>query len=342
MRKIYLLEKHLGKWSLSADKDYVKKFLSKMGYAFTDNIFNADIIYSVWYYSLFSKKKFYLIKLLRKLKNVKVVTTVTNEEIISKDFDGLKRVVDCWIVPNKRMYNFLESNGFKLELIPFYVDRELFEKTNKTKEEICEILKIDYDNLNGKFLIGSFQRDSLGSNLTNPKWQKNPDLLVKVLRELPKDKIVLILAGPRRHYIIDQCEKHNIPYCFYGKNEYVTDLRDDLIENNIGFDKIALLYNLIDLYIVSSRIEGGPKSVLESSLTKTLIVSTEVGLAPDMLHEDLIYQEENYQNIVNFIKDIIQTKKDMSKYIEYNFDKVSQALDQDILMKKYKAIIENV
>ena len=49
------------------------------------------------------------------------------------------------------------------------------------------------------------------------------------------------------------------------------------------------LYNLLDLYIVSSRIEGGPQAILECAASKTPILSTKVGVAPEVLHQDSIY-----------------------------------------------------
>ena len=43
------------------------------------------------------------------------------------------------------------------------------------------------------------------------------------------------------------------------------------------------LYNIFDLYIVSSRIEGGPQAIMEAAYTKTPIVSTDVGVASEIL-----------------------------------------------------------
>ena len=37
--------------------------------------------------------------------------------------------------------------------------------------------------------------------------------------------------------------------------------------------KMNKLYNILDLYIVSSRFEGGPQSIMECAVTKTPIIS---------------------------------------------------------------------
>ena len=49
------------------------------------------------------------------------------------------------------------------------------------------------------------------------------------------------------------------------------------------FETLNELYNCIDLYVVSSRIEGGPQAVPECAITRTPIISTDVGLAPEIL-----------------------------------------------------------
>ena len=62
--------------------------------------------------------------------------------------------------------------------------------------------------------------------------------------------------------IIQNLEKLGIPYKYF---------------NMISLEQINELYNCIDLYIVSSRCEGGPRSVFEAGLTKTPIISTVIG-----------------------------------------------------------------
>ena len=58
------------------------------------------------------------------------------------------------------------------------------------------------------------------------------------------------------------------------------------------------LYNVLDLYLVTSRIEGGPQAILECAHTRTPILSTDVGVAPEILSPKSIYSSTNYQNAV--------------------------------------------
>ena len=56
------------------------------------------------------------------------------------------------------------------------------------------------------------------------------------------------------------------------------------------------LYNCLDLYTVSSRVEGGPQSIFECSLVKTPIISTDVGLASEILSPESIFSMNNFNN----------------------------------------------
>lgn len=58
------------------------------------------------------------------------------------------------------------------------------------------------------------------------------------------------------------------------------------------------LYNCLNLYIVSSRIEGGPQSILECASNKTPIISTNVGIASEILSKNSIFNMKNFQKAI--------------------------------------------
>ena len=61
------------------------------------------------------------------------------------------------------------------------------------------------------------------------------------------------------------------------------------------FKEINELYNCLDLYIVSSRYEGGPQAILECGVTRTPIISTDVGIASEILSSTSIFDMNNFQ-----------------------------------------------
>lgn len=140
------------------------------------------------------------------------------------------------------------------------------------------------------FVVGSFQRDTEGAGIARgiyePKLEKGPDLFVKsllTLRKKMEKNIFVVLAGYRRQYVIQELKKHDIPYVYH-------EMCNDTMLNN--------LYNCLDLYIVSSRVEGGPRAINECGLTRTPLITTDVGIARLMCHPDSFFDMSNVEETV--------------------------------------------
>ena len=66
----------------------------------------------------------------------------------------------------------------------------------------------------------------------------------------------------------------------------------------IDLQELNELYNILDLYIVTSRIEGGPQAILECAVSKTPIVSTDVGVASEILDSKSIFKPEEFNKAI--------------------------------------------
>ena len=64
----------------------------------------------------------------------------------------------------------------------------------------------------------------------------------------------------------------------------------------VNTEELNELYNCLNLYIVTSRVEGGPQSIVECALSKTPIISTDVGIASEILSKNSIFNMENFEN----------------------------------------------
>ena len=221
------------------------------------------------------------------------------------------------------------------------MDKKEFFYINKDKKQICDDLNINYEKVKGKVLFGTFQRDST-KDLIHPKEVKNPDLLIEILKYMPKEKVILLIAGPRRHYLVNECLKNDIPFVYYGDYSCVKESRDDLFINNHDSEVINKLYNLTDVYIVTSRIEGGPKAIIEASLTRTLIFSTKVGLAADFLHPDLIFSEHEIRNLINFLRNFKSNQDKISNYIDFNYKNARKKVTERNYSQLYKKMLNNI
>ena len=244
----------------------------------TEKINESDIIWiiSPWLWKKIPK---------RYLKQNKVVCSVYHFE--EKDFerDSLKdfykrdSYVDEYHVISPYIEKDLRNLTTKpITYIPFWVNESIWfnipDKSNLRKK-----YNIDEES----YLIGSFQRDTEGSDLKSPKLIKGPDRFIEIVKSKKDDikNLKVVLTGKRRQYVISELEKLNIDYVYL---EMVT------------FEELNELYNILDLYIVSSRIEGGPQAVVECGITKTPIISTDVGFATDILSSESIFDMSNYKD----------------------------------------------
>ena len=339
--KIYVLGREGTGWSIDADRAYTIKALKATGYKITNNPLKANVIYAVWWAELLSKK----VRLfLRVFSHKKVVAVFTSD--LSHQGDEVRSIVkyvDHFVVANSKQLRTLMVEGIsetRISFLPFYVDEKVYNKLNMSKEELCNILGIQYERIRDKFIIGSFQRDSLGQNLLEQKWQKNPEFMAKCIKRLNPNQYLLLLAGPRRHYIIKRCEEMGINYLYIGDSSPLENNCDDIHVNNIGIEIMPYLYNLIDLYSVSSSSEGGPKAIPEAVLSKTNVVSTDVGFACDLLlKKNIIHDEEEFLKIIG---EIMSDREVNNTMIEGCYSKIKKYYSFNIYSHNIHKIILTV
>jgi glycosyltransferase involved in cell wall biosynthesis len=120
--------------------------------------------------------------------------------------------------------------------------------------------------------IGSFQKDGEGWGSGDvPKLIKGPDVFLSTVERLARDvPVFVLLGGPARGYVRSGLERLGIRYAYhYAPNR----------------DELAKLYHPLDLYLVTSREEGGPMALMESMSSHVPVVSTRVGMAPDLIDD---------------------------------------------------------
>ena len=119
-------------------------------------------------------------------------------------------------------------------------------------------------------VVGSFQKDGQGwGEGHEPKPIKGPDIFLEAVRRLKRDiNLFVMLTGPARGFVKSGLERLGIPFVHHFAED-----RDDL----------ARCYHALDLYLVTSREEGGPMALMESMASHVPVVSTPVGMAPDLL-----------------------------------------------------------
>ena len=121
------------------------------------------------------------------------------------------------------------------------------------------------------FVVGSFQKDGVGwGDGLEPKLIKGPDVLLAALEQLYArvPELVVLLTGPARGYVKAGLDRLGIAY----RHVLLPDI-----------DSVARAYEAIDVCLVTSRDEGGPRAILEAMATGVPVVSTRVGQATDLV-----------------------------------------------------------
>jgi glycosyltransferase involved in cell wall biosynthesis len=156
----------------------------------------------------------------------------------------------------------------KLHLIPIGINPALFKaQTPELKKQFRDQFGIPQSAT----VVGSFQKDGVGwGDGLEPKLIKGPDIFVKAMTALKSriPELYVVLSGPARGYVKAGLEKQGISYRHFNLPRYAD---------------IGELFQTLDLYMITSRQEGGPKAVLESMASGVPLVTTRVGQAMDMV-----------------------------------------------------------
>ena len=209
--------------------------------------------------------------------------------------------VDKYHVPCKKTKDFISQYTTKpIVEICYWYNPELWYPMNK---DLC---REELGLSNKDFIVGSFQRDTEGKDLKSPKLEKGPDLFIEYLKMMDIDNLHVLLGGWRRQYVINRLKDLNIKYTFF-----------ELAPLEI----IRKMYASCDLYVVSSRHEGGPQALLEASAMRVPIVSTNVGIAESIMSENCIIDIKNEIYFPND-EDVDECHNKVKKYnIQKHIDK---------------------
>ncbi len=230
-------------------------------------------------------------------------------------------------VPCSQELDLLKSQGIeelKIKVVPEGVEDFFKPCSLREKQQNRKNLNIPEDS----FCIGYFQKDGVGWGDGNlPKKEKGPDIFIETLKCLAKkhNNLFVVLTGPSRGYVKQGLIQAGIPFI----HKYLSDYPD-----------IVKYYSVLDLYLITSRTEGGPKSVLESMSCGIPVVSTKVGMPIDVIKDNyngFLCDIENVQELCDKSERLILdqglrqqfSKNGLETVRDFSWDKVA-----DIFIEK--------
>ncbi len=202
----------------------------------------------------------------------------SNDALIVKCYKNLEKYhhrISRIQVTHRYMREVILDTGIdskKVFLIPIAVNPDFFQaQSSESKKHV----RNHYGIPQKAVVVGSFQKDGQGwGEGLEPKLVKGPDTFVKTVKILKESvpELFVLLSGPARGYVKKGLDELKVPY----KHVYLKN-----------YPEINQLYHCLDLYIIASRQEGGPKAILESMACRIPLVTTRVGQAMDLVkHEE--------------------------------------------------------
>lgn len=179
------------------------------------------------------------------------------------------------------------SGDFKLKTIPVSIDVDLYSKKETKLKDIAKF------NAHEK-IFGLVARLSP---------EKNIDYAIRLFEHLPNYKLIIVGDGPLRSHLQSEIESRKI------KNIELIGYKENVFE----------YYNLFDAFLLTSKFEGTPISIIEAMAYNIPIFTTDVG--------EIRYNFESL-NGINFLTQNIQ---DDIKIINSGFNADSFKLREYVL-----------
>jgi len=188
--------------------------------------------------------------------------------VFLREIGSVSRVIVSCQIMGQRMASWGIPDD-KVIMIPIGVDLDIFQPPSIEQRQS---MRVQLGIRPEQIVIGSFQKDGVGwGEGLEPKLVKGPDIFLRVIDCLRQQTpILVLLTGPARGYVRRGLEEMGVPY------------RHILLKS---YAEVAPYYHALDLYLVTSREEGGPKAVMESLATGVPLVSTRVGMAADLIED---------------------------------------------------------
>lgn len=182
-----------------------------------------------------------------------------------------------------RAYDALRANAARIERVQVTHEemRELVVGAGVPPERVFKIpIGIDLEHFDlgperdiTNFVVGSFVKDGVGMEEgLEPKLVKGPDTFVAVVAQAREriPELSVLLTGPARGYVSRELERLGVPFSHLVRHSRA---------------ELGRAYHEVDVCLITSRQEGGPKSALEAMASGVPLVSTRVGQVPELVRE---------------------------------------------------------
>lgn len=250
---------------------------------------NCDLIHFFWRGPFININSDYVYEYLKKLGITNQKEYISN---LVKNLNISTSVYDHLYLENNALVTRKILNNVKNYYVSSNKLMQIYKKINGIKKPKTVIT--DGVDLNKFYPINIDRFDKLNKRKIVIGWVGNS----KWSDEIEDFKGVNTILKPAINELIK--EGYPIKMFFADRNEKM-----------ISHEEMVNYYSKIDLYICISKIEGTPNPVLESMACGVPIISTDVGIVPDVFgvkQNKFIIQERSVESLKSMIKYILSDK----------------------------------
>jgi glycosyltransferase involved in cell wall biosynthesis len=288
MKKIYIISDEIlienQKWICDRLKD---QFTKHFPHITTNNPEEAEYIWYIapWNY-LYIPVGYTFLEWQTLLKSKKVIATIHHidaDNITAGKYNRQFKFIKTYVskihsICPQTTRDIQKLGIFEIPIITKYLwvkEPQFYSVSCEEKSKLRRKYGIEGDS----FVIGSFQND---------KMSKAPEIFLNIVLDMIKlgRKIEVILGGRNRNFLTYNFVNLGVKYRYFSM---------------VPLEVINELYNCLDLYVVSSRYEGGPRSIIECALTRTPVISTRVGIALEFMDANSLFNMNDWTTYQNTI-----------------------------------------
>ena len=249
-------------------------------------------------------------------------------------FEAMRRrheEIDRVQVTNRAMEELVVGTGIaaeKVHRIPIGIDLDAFPfRTDADRAFARRELGLPET----AFVVGSFQKDGVGwGEGLEPKLIKGPDVLLATIERLREriPELALLVTGPSRGYVKAGLERLGVP-C---RHLLLPDV-----------EAVADVYRAIDVCLVTSRDEGGPRAVLEAMATGVPLVTTRVGQGADLVRHGengWIVEVEDVDGLVLWVVHVADAMPTELEPVLRAGRETAEANSYDALRPRWRALLD--
>lgn len=218
-----------------------------------------------------------------------------------------------------------EKNKKKLTVVPDCVPVDILNKKGKVD------LREKYNVAKDGFVIGNIANHTTAKDLNT--FINTADYLINVLG--------------RKDVVFFQIGK-------YSKltDEYLKLIQEKNLQNFVIFtdtiEDASSLNSQFDIFLMTSQREGGPTSVLEAMLVGVPVVTTNVGIIPDVITDGVngfVSPIKDFENLASKINQLLDEKNLQNDFVEKSKLIIEKGFTASVIAKKtyeeYKRIINS-